>query len=73
MEKPISRSGLCNRFLLTCTIICQSYFGRCSCVVGHAIRNDLRCLEIKLGKDLDPGVIRDTQIHYKERYFCAVK
>ena len=35
--------------------------------------NDLRCLKIELGADLDRGVIRDTQLHYKERYFCAVK
>ena len=51
----------------------QSYLGRCSCVVGHAIENDLRCLKIKLGADLEESVIRDTQLHYKERYFCAVK
>ena len=53
-------------------ITCNFYHCRCR-VIGHALMNDLHCLRIKEGKHLDPTVIRDTQLHYKERYFCGVK
>ena len=50
----------------------KSGSSRCRVVVDHAIDNDLRCLKIRKGEHLDPAVIRDTQIHYKERYFYSV-
>ena len=60
---------------LLCTFpISPSYFlcdlttilSRSNIVVGHAIANDFRCLNIT-DQDLDPDVVRDVQKHYKER------
>ena len=36
-------------------------------IVGHAVHNDFEALQICLGQDLDPSVVRDTQKHFKWR------
>ena len=36
-------------------------------IVGHAVRNNFKALQIRLGQDLNPSVIRDTQEHFKQR------